>query len=298
MKYSPIALFVYNRLQHTVQTVEFLKKNELASESSLYFFSDAPRRPNHNELVRAVRKYIHSVSGFKDITIIERDQHYGLANSIIAGVSMLCNNYGQVIVLEDDLITSKYFLQFMNQALDIYRFEDKVISINGYSYSIKYQLPNTYFSSSTNSWGWATWKRSWDLFEPDGSLLLNKIRKSNLERQFNHNGSYNFSRMLINQIKGNNDSWAIRWYASSFLNSKLSLYPGRSLVCNIGFDGTGEHCGKTDAYFSDIFNEPILLDKVPITEHVQAKFLREEFEKNIHIPIISRIINKVRKLFR
>ena len=153
---APIALFVYNRPGHTQQTVEALLKNELAMESDLFIFSDAAKSSEIEVKVNAVREFIKSISGFRSLTIIERESNLGLANSIIDGVTNLCNEYGQVIVLEDDLVTSPFFLKYMNDGLNYYRDEEQVISIHGYIYPFDAKLPETFFLRGADCWGWAT----------------------------------------------------------------------------------------------------------------------------------------------
>ncbi|MDD4082332.1 MAG: glycosyltransferase [Sphaerochaetaceae bacterium] len=158
MGFAPIVLFVYSRLDHTKRTVEALKNNLLADESNLIIFSDAPKNEKSKKAVEEVRKYIHSIKGFKSVKIIERKNNVGLANSIIDGVTKVVNKYGKIIVLEDDLVTSKYFLNFMNDSLELYKNESKVISISGYTYPVG-GLAETFFIKGTDCWGWATWKR-------------------------------------------------------------------------------------------------------------------------------------------
>ncbi len=270
MNLAPIVLFAYKRPWHTRQTVEALQQNELAAESELFIFSDGARSEADNKKVSEVRKYIKTITGFRRITIIEREQNLGLAKSIIAGVTDIVRRYGRIIVLEDDMITSPYFLRFMNEALEYYKNEEKVISIHGYIYPVKAKLPDTLFLRGADCWGWATWKRGWDLFESDGQKLLNEIKKKKLGKRFDINGAYPYTRMLKNQVNGHNDSWAIRWYASAFLKEKLTLYPGRSLIYNIGLDKSGTHCNATYFYDSEITLESISVVPIPIVENALA----------------------------
>lgn len=267
---APIALFVYNRPAHAKQTVEALQKNYLADESDLIIFSDGTKSLDDNERIQEVRKYINTVEGFRSVRIIERGHNCGLANSIISGVTETVNKSGRVIVLEDDMVTSPYFLRFINEALEFYKDEEKVISIHGYIYPVKAKLPDTFFLRGADCWGWATWKRGWDLFESDGQKLLDEIKEKNLEERFNINGAYPYTRMLENQVNGYNDSWAIRWYASAFLKEKLTLYPGRSLIYNIGLDKSGTHCNATYFYDSGITLESISVVPIPIVENALA----------------------------
>ncbi|KKR21170.1 MAG: hypothetical protein UT48_C0012G0029 [Parcubacteria group bacterium GW2011_GWE2_39_37] len=270
MTISPVALFVYNRPEHTKQTIEALKNNELASQTDLIIFSDAPKNDQAKEAVKNVRSYIRTITGFKNISIFERDINHGLAKSIINGVTEIVNKYGKIIVLEDDLITSPYFLKYMNEALDTYEKEEKIISIHGYSYPCKEELPETYFIKGADCWGWATWKRGWDLFEADGKKLLEEIRSKKLSKTFDLNGAYPYTQMLESQVYRLNNSWAIRWYASAFLKDKLTLYPGRSLVSNIGFDDSGTHTGSNKFFQVNISDRPVTIGNIPIEENRKA----------------------------
>jgi hypothetical protein len=290
---APIVLFVYNRPWHTQQTVKALQNNDLADKSKLYIFSDAAKNDAEVENVEKVRKYIKVIDGFKHVTIIEREKNYGLANSIISGVTEVVNKYGKIIVLEDDLITSKYFLTYMNDTLEFYKNESRVISIHGYIYPVKSELPETFLIKGADCWGWATWKRGWDIFEPDGKKLLDELKDKNLEKKFDVNGSYAYTKMLSNQIAKKNDSWAIRWYASAFLKDKLTLYPGRSLVSNIGLDASGTHCGNSNLLNTIVSNRPIKLSNIPIEENTLVLREIEKYLRMTKQNIIKKIFHKM-----
>lgn len=296
MDLAPIALFVYKRPWHTRQTVEALQKNQLADASNLTVFSDGPRAEADKEKVLEVREYLKTITGFNSVTVIERKQNLGLAQSIISGVTEIINKYGWIIVLEDDLVSSPYFLKFMNEALEFYKDEEKVISIHGYIYPVKTRLPETFFLRGADCWGWATWKRGWDLFEEDGTKLFHELKKKKLMKEFDINGAYPYSKMLENQIKGENDSWAVRWYASAFLKDKLTIYPGRSLIYNIGADKSGTHCGKTNVYNTEITVEPVPVRQIPIEENVFALKEIERYFRSLKAGIVDRIKNKVFRL--
>ncbi len=292
MSLAPIVLFVYNRLWHTQQTVEALKKNELAKESELFIFSDAPKGKDDNEKVKEVRNFIKTINDFKHVTIVEREENFGLAKSIITGVIEIVNRYDRIIVLEDDMISSPYFLRFMNDALEFYNDEEKVISIHGYIYPVKAQLPEAFFLRGADCWGWATWKRGWNLFEQDGKKLLYELRKCNLKMEFDVNGSCDLMGMLEGQVIGKNDSWAIRWHASAFLGNKLTLYPGKALVSNIGFDGTGRHCAPCKNFDVELSKRPILVKKIEVKEDKYVLRQIEEFYRSLKPNIYKRVKNK------
>ena len=278
---APIALFVYNRLWHTKKTVESLSKNYLAQKSELVIFSDGAKNSSQEENVENVREYVKSIKGFKSVTIIEKDKNYGLANSIIAGVSQVVNEYGKIIVLEDDLVLSDFFLEYMNKALMTYEKSEEVISIHGYCYPVKDNLPETFFLKGADCWGWATWKRGWALFEFDASKLLQEIKDQNIEKEFDFNSSIEYVKMLRNQVNGKIDSWAIRWHASAFLLGKLTLYPGVSLVNNIGIDSSGTHLGTTKKFNTQISSKEIVVQPIPFEESVLAKKAFEEYFRSI-----------------
>jgi hypothetical protein len=248
--------------------------------------------------VDSVRKYLKTITGFKKVTIIEREGNLGLANSIISGVTEIVNRFGRVIVLEDDLVCSPYFLKYMNEALDFYEKEDTVISIHGYVYPVAGKLPETFFLKGADCWGWATWKRGWDLFEPDGKKLLDGLSKRNLRKEFDFNGTFPYTKMLKDQIRGKNNSWAIRWHSSAFLNGKLTLYPGMSLIRNIGTDESGTHSGKTDMYDVAISRDPVPVSEIPIEENRMAREEIKRFLWTVHPGLIAGVRNRIVRGFR
>lgn len=275
---APILLFAYNRPRHLQHTVEALAHNPLAQESELFVFSDGARTEDDREDVELVRSYIHTIEGFKTVHRIERDRNYGLAANIIDGVTDIVNRYGRVIVLEDDLVTAPGFLQFMNDALDTYADEPRVGHIQAYDFTQNPRLPETFLIKFTGSWGWATWQRAWKHFNPDGQYLLNELHRRHLTRRFDFNGKYGFTRMLRRQVEGKNNSWAIRWNASLFLQDILSLNVGRSLVQNEGFDGSGTHCGADHLYEARLYKERLRVEKIsPVTENLEARKIFERY---------------------
>ena len=296
LRNAPIALFAYNRPWHLRQTVEALQNNTLAKDSDLFIFSDGAKDSSASPQVTEVRDYIHSIRGFKSIKVIERNRNYGLSGNIIDAVTNIVNEHERIIVLEDDLVTSPYFLSYMNDALNYYDKCDEVISVHGYIYPVPGTLPETFFLKGADCWGWATWKRGWDIFESDGRLLLSRLLESGLSREFDYGGAYGYTNMLKRQVNGKNDSWAVRWYASAFLEDKLTLYPGRSLVANIGNDSSGTHCGVTDVFGCELADEPVRVTKISVEENVPAKKKFAEFLKSTKTPLNRRLVNLVRNM--
>ena len=270
---APIALFVYNRPWHTQKVLESLSKNEEAKNSTLYVFADGAKLNNIdteliNEVSNVIKKFNHC---FKKIVIKKQSQNMGLSKSIITGINEVFINYNKIIVLEDDIVVSSCFLNFMNSGLNLYQNESRVATIQGYQFPISFKIKNsTYFDIAVGCWGWATWKNRWILFEEDGKKLKNRIENAKLWSDFDIKNTYPFKELLENQIKGNNDSWAVRWYASLFLNNKLNLYSTMSLTKNIGNDGSGNHGDKKDVSHYPIANN-IAIDLIRIELNIKAQ---------------------------
>lgn len=266
---APIILFVYNRLDHTRQTVEALAQNTLADQSELFIFADAPRTPA-DPAVAAVRDYIKTIRGFKNVQVVARQHSYGLAKSIISGVTEVLKEYGRCIVVEDDLVSSPYFLEYMNHFLEFYKKDPKVFSVTGYNFpkdrmafpkSYKYSV---YFNYRCMSWSWATWLERWE--KVDWAVRDYKEFMSDLQAQgrFNRGGA-DLTGMLNNQQLGKINSWAIRWCYAHYKNDAYCLYPVDSLIKNIGFDGSGTHCHETKDYETRLLEKPNALVVPPQT---------------------------------
>jgi len=273
---APIVLFTYNRPWHTQEVLNTLALNPEAPDSSLYIYCDGANPHSKKETllkIEEVRQVVKNENRFKEVIIKEQTQNKGLAQSIIEGVTHLLNKYDKVIVLEDDLVTSPFFLKYMNDALNLYKDNDEVACISGYIYPIKKSLPETFFIKGADCWGWATWKDKWSLFEEDGQALLHELENKNLTKEFDFDNSYEYTEMLREQIQGKNSSWAIRWYASAFLKDKLCLYPGKSLIQNIGVDGSGTHSGISDNWKVLLSDKEIKVQLTKVSENSNARKL-------------------------
>lgn len=292
---APIALFVYNRPEHTRRTLQFLRRNFLAEESRLFIFSDAAKNDSQKDKVAEVREVLRSVEGFKSVQIVERYTNLGLAESIIDGVSMLAEKYGKVIVFEDDLISSQYTLQYFNDALKRYENEEQVMHIGAYMYPLKSNdLPETFFYRAASSWGWATWARAWKNFEPDIDKIISQFT-SHKRNQFSIEGTMNFWKQIREFKRGKNNSWAIRWYASVFLNQGLTLNPAKSLINNIGHDGTGVHSGTNAIYDVKISEARVTSFPEVIKENKEAYETIKNFLKHRKGNLIQRVVRFIRE---
>lgn len=289
-------MFVFNRLRHTQQSAEALANNELAADSDLFVFSDGPRSEADRENVESVRKFIRSITGFKSVTVVERETNLGCAQSITSGVSEIVSKYGRIIVVEDDIVTSPHFLRFMNEALEFYQDEERIACIHGYLYPVGKKLPETFFLKGADIWGWGTWKRAWDLYQPAGEILFEELNNRNLTREFDFDGSFYFSSMLKSQIEGKLDTWDINWYASAFLRDKLTLYPGKSLVKNIGNDNSGTHSNTTNRFDTDISSVPVRVDKIPLEENQVAREAFKTFFRSLKPSICQRLAGRIKRV--
>ncbi|WP_159632972.1 glycosyltransferase [Sphingobacterium composti Ten et al. 2007 non Yoo et al. 2007] len=293
---SPIALFTYNRPQHTRKTLQALEQADLAQESELFIFSDGAKNAQAVELVNKVRAIIAEPWNFKKITIIERERNIGLAQNIIAGVTDIVNRYGKIIVLEDDLEISKVGLKYFNDALDVYQDEDKVMEISGYMYPVKDadKLPETFFFRVANSWGWATWQRAWKLYNPNIDELIADFDKDKIKR-FSIDHSENFWKQVKELKAGKINSWAIRWYLTLFNNDGLALYPRQSMIQNVGTDGSGTHSDSDTVYHVELATQNISKFPKEIMENKEAYDAIKYFYKHRKGSLLSRAIRFAKK---
>lgn len=272
MVLAPIILFVYNRPWHTQQTVEALQKNVLAEESDLYIFADGPKEnatDEQKEKIKQVREYIHQINGFKQIIINESDHNIGCADSIITGISAVLKEHNKIIVVEDDIVTSRYFLKFMNEALDFFENDERIFSVSGYTFSARtMKIPkgykhDIYLSYRHGSWGWGTWKDRWESVDWEVHDFKEFCENHELQKAFNR-GGVDMSGMLKAQMEGKIDAWDIRLDYSLFKQNKFNIRPVKSLVNNVGLDNSGTHTGadeRLDNILDDNWNPRIAIIK-------------------------------------
>ena len=308
MNLAPIVLFVYNRPWHTEQTLNALALNNHADKSVLYIYCDGPKKDASEESLKKineVRQLVKAKKWCKEVIVIENDINLGLANSVIKGVTEVIEKHGSAIVLEDDIITGTYFLKFMNEGLAAYKNDHKVFGVSGFKYpSTKKIEKSTYFLPISSSWSYATWSNRWSNVNFKGNELLNEIENKNLKKKINF-GGYPFYEMLLNQVNGKVDSWAIRFYASMFLNKSMFLFPNTSLVKNIGFDASGAHCVEEN-FFSliNVSDEEIKVVKQEVVLNNKiVKLVKQSFElQNLSNNGLShkkfKLVKKVKHIFR
>lgn len=245
MRRTPLAIFTFNRAEHTRALLESVSRCARLDECCAYIYCDGPRNEGQKTAVEASRAVVREWASVHGATIVERDQNFGLARSIVTGVTELCEKYGRVIVVEDDFVLSPDFLEYMLQGLDRYESEERIYQISGYTFPLNHSgEPNTFFLPLTTTWGWATWKRAWKHFDWQAAGALQALEDRRVRRRFDADGCYSFSTMLKERLDGKNDSWGILWWWTVFQRQGLVLYPQSSLVWVGGFDRSGTHCGN------------------------------------------------------
>ena len=314
MMLAPIVLFCYNRPKHTEQTLIALNNNLLADQSQLFVFCDGPKINATNEQkekIALVRDLVKSKKWCKEVVIYESEVNKGLANSVIEGTTKIVNEYGRIIVLEDDLITSKGFLKYMNDALNRYATCENVFQISAHCFPAKHisKKNQSFFIPLTTSWGWGTWKRAWDNFDiqaTDYELLKTDIA---LKDRFNLGGAYPYANMLIHQMEIKDiDSWAIRWWWSVFKKNGLVLFPDRSLVKNTGFGDEGTHTKVADPFPIVNFDSNYFIKKFPTIIASNEVYFNEmidfiknpasnQFQKKEKLPFFYKIAKRFYHLF-
>jgi len=241
---APIAFFAYKRPEHTLLALEALSRCELAAESSLFIYCDGPKGSEDEPGVQKVREVVKSRQWCGKVQIIEHQENVGLARSVITGTTGLCQEYGRVIVLEDDLLISSCFLRYMNEALETYKDEEQVMQVSGHMFNAGLrESSDAIFLSFVTTWGWGTWWRAWR--QLDTAIFgYEKLKEDlKLRHRFDLDGNYRYFDILVKQVAGEIDSWGIVWNLSVFMKNGLVLYPVQSMVYNGGFDGSGTHCG-------------------------------------------------------
>ncbi|MFV0419944.1 MAG: glycosyltransferase family 2 protein [Dysgonomonas sp.] len=303
---APIVLFVYKRPEHTKSVLEALAANILAKESNLYVFCDGPKddideKSKHD--IERTRQIVRDKQWCKTVNIIESPQNKGLTKSIKDGVSDIVNKYGKVIVLEDDIVISPFFLQFMNDALELYKDDPKVMDVSALVplTTGAERLPETYFLRFMNCWGWATWARAWNQYISDLDYLCDAVKERADFGHFNFDGAQDFYSILDDTRKGLIDTWDLQWVATIFIKEGLCLYPKHSLSRNIGFDGTGEHCGN-DKYLSQRhsglkLNQSISVSRINIEESkIGYNYLRRYYKYGDNSSFKRRIVYFIKNL--
>jgi GT2 family glycosyltransferase len=301
MNFSPIIIFVYNRLQHLDTLLNSLQKNDLFKKSKVLVFSDGAKNEIDKDKIDKVRELLKKRLIPQNSEIIENNVNIGLSKNVIGGLNKIFQIYDRAIILEDDLELSPFFLNYMNDALNLYETSENVSSISGYMYPIESKKfsNNYFFLKLIESWGWGTWKRAWNIFENDSLQLKKKIDEKQLANEFNFDSGISYYKMLKNNINGLNDSWAVRWYASTFLKNMNTLFPSKSFVKNIGIDNSGQNCYYTTVYETLINFDYKKLEKIDSSELLSDRLLVKSFFRKIkYKKYLDNVIYKIKNFIK
>lgn len=305
LSFSPIVLFIYKRPHHTRQTLDSLKSCIGAEHSDLIVYADGPKVNDDWDKIQESRSLFEDLGGFKGVRFIAHDENRGLARSIIEGVSDVLQHYGTAIVVEDDLITSRNFLLYMNRCLQNFRQQKHVVSISGYTPKIPFPHlsdDEIYLSLRPSPWGWATWQERWEQVDWNLEDFDTFIDDKDAIKAFNRGGD-DLTRMLINQRKGVIDSWAIRWIYHHYKVKGFAICPRHSKVKNIGTDGTGTHHVKRTKKYDvslDGRDEIRIPHEIEVDENILEAFrafYRYSFPKKIKYQTLKRFGEMIGKHF-
>jgi hypothetical protein len=278
-----VGIVAHRRPDHLRNCLESLRRNPEFARTAVTVYVDGPRTDPEAELTAQVAEVVEGFDSAADVRAVRRAENLGLARSVILAVDSQLARHESVIMLEDDLVVSPHFLRFMNEAMRRYRDDRRVASVHGYVYPVDRALPETFFLRGADCLGWGTWRRAWEMFEPDATTLQMRMEQMGAEamEDFNFGGSYPYSRMLERQASGQADSWAIRWYASAFVEGMLTLYPARSLVVHAGGDGSGTNVGTTDVLDVELSDQPVLVTEISVEESAQARAAFEAYFRRV-----------------
>lgn len=293
---APIGISTYSRINHLKQTIEALQKNTLAKESELYIFSDAPREGDE-EIVAKVRRYIHTVDGFKKVHIVEREVNGRVSNNR-GGMKQLLDEHEKCIFMEDDNVVSSSFLQFMNDGLDFYKDDKSIMAINGFNVPVKFPDDyeyDYYKSTYFNAWGFATWRdRDYlDIVKYNGQyaeMLADKQLYEKIKKM--HPNLVNGLQLIK---EGRLNAGDIKLTFHMIKNDMYTIKPIQSFVENIGHDGSGVHCGLDDRFMKQIVSDKRISFNKYLMYNQSIDFIYYEFF-NPKISIQKRIMNKLKRI--
>ena len=246
---APVALFAYNRPVHLSKTLKALSENNLRDQTDLVIFCDGPKTKLDEADVIAVKKLTENVSGFRSIKVHSKKENQGLAKSIINGVTEVVQQYGRVIVIEDDIVLAPNALNYFNSMLSKYKDRQEIFSISGFSFpSSKMPIPKHYIYDvyaipRMQCWGWATWRDRWDKADFSVPDYNEFFASESMKNSYGTLIGYDSLSTLDQCMKNRKDVWACRWVYTHFKNNALCLCPIKSLVDNIGLDGSGQNSG-------------------------------------------------------
>ena len=271
---APIVYFAFNRPLHTQRTLQAISECRHAENTALYIYIDGPQEgANETTLnnINEVKKIAEQKKWCGEVQIIAAEKNKGLFKSIVQGITETVNKHGRVIVIEDDVLVFPGFLNYMNTALDLYENNPEVMHVSAFTKAEFTNVPlqeSTFFYNHTTCWGWATWKRAWDKFTPDASAIKKACAQKGNLYYLNLDGTFEMFWGLKAIADGKFQSWNTLWHSVVFLNDGLCLHPARSLVNNIGHDGSGTNCESDERFvINEVLQDDIIITPIPLVEN-------------------------------
>jgi GT2 family glycosyltransferase len=296
MNLAPIAISVYTRVNHFKQCIEALQKNTLAEESELYIYSDAASRDDDEKLVQEVRDYSHNIKGFKKVRVIERKKNYGGTQNAPKAHREITKKYGKSIFLEDDIVTAPGFLQFVNDALELYKDDEKILAVGGHTPNILenlYSNKDIYFTKRFSGWGLGTWEEKFNKIKPVSMYDIS--RNNSLKDKLDECGTDLYGMALLD-AKGKINAGDVRACCLMAQENLYIVLPTKTLVKNIGLDGSGVHCGNENKYINDELSKK---ERFNFEGYYCNEKINQELKRFYDKPIlIKRIINRIIKIIK
>lgn len=291
----PILISVYDRLEHFKSCIESLQNNAISNNTIIYIASDAAKDNHSKEKIQNVRKYIKTISGFKEVILLDWDENKGQSRSIKDARDLIFQKYDGYIFLEDDNVVSPYFLDYMNYNLNYWKDDRRILYVCGYMYPINFTSNyDSVFLKEYNAWGVGVWKNKFiDVHLLDSDFFMNNPENLKLMKMFSNTSYYILMSDLFYQ-KNYADG---RRAFTLIYKDAYSIFPRKSLVKNIGQDGSGLHSG-TNKYLQKVeldksfvpLNYPQELSPEQKIQSIITKYRRYSMLKRFRIHL-GRIYN-------
>lgn len=277
---TPVVIIIYHRPQMTEKVIDSLRE---VKPSQIFVIADGPKDKLDAGKCKAARDLINSIDWKCRIRKNYSSINLGLRKRVVTGLDWVFSKVDRAIILEDDLIIDKSFYIFCEKMLEKYKDDSKIISVSGNNFLFgKRNIKDSYFfSRHIYSWGWATWRRAWKLYDDTMSdwprVKSKKILKDRFEG-FMESAYWNKIFNLTFERKIN--SWAYAWTYTALVNNKLTIVPSVNLVSNIG---TGRDATHTSIK-SRVLNLPVKRINFPLKH---PKVIKEDIKAD---SIIERIL--------
>ncbi|PAF43786.1 hypothetical protein [Helicobacter sp. 11S03491-1] len=282
---APVMIMVYDRLDCLKNAIESLAKNSLARHTDVFIVSDAPYKLEHQKAIKEVRDYINTLSHtslFKSVEGIFWQSNKGSFNSGKEATDYIFSKYERLISFEDDILVSNKFLEYMNQALELYKDNQEIISItSSVHYDNKKIIPKNYpydvfLLKMFSPWGTGMWKDRYESIDWELKGVEEFIKDKKQIKAFNAISTHMLP-ILKDTLENNKKHADVMICFNMFKTNRYTLYPIKPLSVNVGHDGRGEHCGVNPFWQ----NQELIPDFCPklIKNILYSKTLAKNYQK-------------------